>query len=754
MATVVDSLLIQLGLDAQKFEAGLAKAQTQMRAFSSKVKATADNMLSGSASFGLWSAAAVTGAAVAAAAITKAGIEIGASIQDMADQLNFSAVEYRAFSDSAEEAGLQLGKFNKAILAMNSNVNQASLEGGAAADAFSRVGLSLSSLSTADSAERIRLVADAVSKATTQTEKLSIATAAFGEQGGRMVKWLDQGREGLEASAAGFKAVHGAVDAVSFAKLQEGRNALGDINDVLDSVKMKFAEAMVPAIVAARDEIEKFIASSDGLSAVRTKTEDIGKAFAKIGGDFTQGVAIIYNELGELVAQMGTGVYQIVRVFATAGVAVADVFSRPIQLINKLWQEIVSNINAQAAALVGTLAELADAAGIEGVGEKLHGVSAALQKTADAAAATSSSIASIDTSTPALDTLIEDGRAIADSFRSAASELKDNASEFGSWGTQAVEAIEKVTTKVDELAAVRAAADEKQRQADKDLADQQEVNRQKTLAGAQAMYDQLAGMATTAYDIMFNSELAYIAERERLRQESLESYRTGLLEEQAALQSRLDVENEIRSGSNEGKALAEQSLSNRILEIQTKEMEEERAIQENTAAIWEASMKGKLDLIGGFMGQMSQLMQSNNRKMFEVGKAAAIGEAVINTYKAANAAYASMAGIPVVGPALGAAAAAAAVVAGVANVQKIKSTPFGGGGATGGSGFGAGATGGGGNGVNGVPSPEQGNGGGQTINRVFNISLGGDGRQSNDSVRALIAQINDAVDDNTTLRVA
>lgn len=54
-------------------------------------------------------------------------------------------------------------------------------------------------------------------------------------------------------------------------------------------------------------------------------------------------------------------------------------------------------------------------------------------------------------------------------------------------------------------------------------------------------------------------------------------------------------------------------------------------------------------------------------------KAAAITETVINTYKAATAAYAALAPIPIIGPALGVAAAAAAVAAGAANVAKIRS---------------------------------------------------------------------------------
>ncbi|WPK40875.1 tail length tape measure protein [Pseudomonas phage Knedl] len=74
-----------------------------------------------------------------------------------------------------------------------------------------------------------------------------------------------------------------------------------------------------------------------------------------------------------------------------------------------------------------------------------------------------------------------------------------------------------------------------------------------------------------------------------------------------------------------------------------------------------------------FFGMMAQMSSSGNKKLAAIGKAAAIAQAVINTYQAATAAYAAMAGIPIVGPALGAAAAGAAIVAGLANVQAIKS---------------------------------------------------------------------------------
>jgi hypothetical protein len=85
------------------------------------------------------------------------------------------------------------------------------------------------------------------------------------------------------------------------------------------------------------------------------------------------------------------------------------------------------------------------------------------------------------------------------------------------------------------------------------------------------------------------------------------------------------------------------------------------------------------------LNSVSGLMQSESRKMFEVGKAAAIGETVINTYAAAMGAAKALASILYVGPFLAAAAAAAMIVVGMERVRQIRSTQFGGGSVSGGA---------------------------------------------------------------------
>ena len=87
-------------------------------------------------------------------------------------------------------------------------------------------------------------------------------------------------------------------------------------------------------------------------------------------------------------------------------------------------------------------------------------------------------------------------------------------------------------------------------------------------------------------------------------------------------------------------------------------------------AIDEGVEMAKLQAFQSVLGQMKGLFGEHTA----LSKAAAVAETTINTYMAAQKAYSSMVGIPIVGPALGAAAAAAAVASGMMNVQKIVDT--------------------------------------------------------------------------------
>ncbi len=96
-------------------------------------------------------------------------------------------------------------------------------------------------------------------------------------------------------------------------------------------------------------------------------------------------------------------------------------------------------------------------------------------------------------------------------------------------------------------------------------------------------------------------------------------------------------------------------------------VEFERLQAKQRKEIEETVQKNKLTLASNTFGQLASILGESSA----AGKAAAIAQTTIDTYQSATAAYKALAGIPVVGPALGAVAATAAIVSGIANVKKI-----------------------------------------------------------------------------------
>ena len=107
--------------------------------------------------------------------------------------------------------------------------------------------------------------------------------------------------------------------------------------------------------------------------------------------------------------------------------------------------------------------------------------------------------------------------------------------------------------------------------------------------------------------------------------------------------------------------------------------------QKKTATWAEMSSKQQLGVASATAGNMAKILGEETA----AGQAFAITQATIDTFASAQGAYKAMAGIPVVGPALGAIAAAAAVAGGMANIAAIRGAGSGGGGGGGAGGGGA-----------------------------------------------------------------
>jgi hypothetical protein len=209
-----------------------------------------------------------------------------------------------------------------------------------------------------------------------------------------------------------------------------------------------------------------------------------------------------------------------------------------------------------------------------------------------------------------------------------------------------------------------------------------------------------------AVDINANDENKLALKQKEVEMLQLEEEINGQMSEQKT--NAVALENELRAAQQqtiiEGLAGTERELEElriayeekvRLAELAgmdtaaiTAQYEKEKTdiIEANTkkqVKFSEMSSKQQLGIASSTAGNMAKVLGEETA----AGKAMAITQATIDTFASAQGAYKSMAGIPVVGPALGAVAAAAAIVGGMKNIQAIKSAnPSGGGGGGGGGG--------------------------------------------------------------------
>lgn len=199
-----------------------------------------------------------------------------------------------------------------------------------------------------------------------------------------------------------------------------------------------------------------------------------------------------------------------------------------------------------------------------------------------------------------------------------------------------------------------------------EIQEKEQEYRNERLQNIQDRYD------AEAEQMLFEAELEI--ENEQALADAKYQIEQDLLERKIALQEQYIEEYQ---GTQEGLIEAEAELDALRLQYannkkkydkDTTDFAKQKAKEEKEAKM--TALTASLSVAASVFGSLSDLAEENSEEY----KAFAIMETTISTLEGAINAYKSMAGIPYVGPALGAAAAAAVTIAGLANINKIRST--------------------------------------------------------------------------------
>lgn len=197
-------------------------------------------------------------------------------------------------------------------------------------------------------------------------------------------------------------------------------------------------------------------------------------------------------------------------------------------------------------------------------------------------------------------------------------------------------------------------------------------------------------LAIQNLDLKHAEELLKIEEFEAVKAEQILARK----EEQDALRATFDEEEKVRldafnqaelqsfQASIDTKAEAQKKYDTERIQkniaVQNQFKQDELKYGTEVAKMKQFFASEELQGVKNTSGDLAQLMNSRNSTMKGIGKAAARVNAAIATAEGAIKAYTSLAGIPIIGPALGGAAATALVAYGVEQQSKISAAATGG----------------------------------------------------------------------------
>lgn len=650
MADILGDLVVRIGGDTAQLQSAMARAKTAIGDFASASRTAATNVAT------VGAAAGVAAAAGIAALVAKTMDAVGAQA-DLAARLNTTSTSIANLSHAAMLSGVEMSKVESSSEFLARKLSEASDSGSSAADTFARLGLSASALQNMPLDQRISAINQALTDNVSASERAAVAAEVYGSKAGSAMRQLTP--EALASAADEVKRLGLNISEIDAEKIAAAGDAVDRVTKVFDGMLQQMTAELAPVITAVSNQFFDAATGAEGFGAAGKSASDTIVTGVGVAMDVVEGIRRSFELAGKGLVVMALEGDKAMNELAQA------IAAGPVDVINRL----ISVMNSVA----GTDFELIDISSLQANIDNADAVLA--QAYADMHETMMQPMPSGQ-----FQQFVEEARAAAN--EAAAADVAFKAAlqvdkEGPASAAAAAEKPEKDKTEdpnadlMERVNAVRVAN-----------ATELELMRQKQatqLADAQLAHEQ--GLLS---DAEFN---ALKAETEdRFRQERIGAIMAANATELQLAQEKHALEMETLASALADKLLTEEEYQAARGQMLQRHADEAAAIKKKeedakTKVQLEAEAARKAAL-GTALGDLSTLMNTGSRKMFEVGKAAAISQTVLSTYEGAQKAYSSLAGIPVVGPALGIAAAGAAIAAGVARVQSIRSQKFGSGAST------------------------------------------------------------------------
>lgn len=585
--------------------------------------------------------AAVAGTAAALISLVNNTADAAREIDNLARLANTSREQLQGYSYATQQVGIsaeQLGDISKDV--QDKLGDFIATGGGEFADFFEsvapKVELTAQELQKLSGPDVLIAVKDAMDQANISAAEQVFYLEAIGNDASRLAPLLRDGGAAMKAQAAEARALGKVLSDVDAQTLLDAAAANDRLDASFEGMSNRIAVYFAPTIT----NISNLMADMAASGALSAYLDSIGDKFEGFAADVAAGLDVVSQLVSDALSYWNEEI-------SWTGNLLGDAFSNLPEnaraMIQLMTVELASMVDygssygkAFAQSLGVELAALVDKAGIYGQ-ELADSLNPFDGDSFDLGAALAQSNA---TANDMIDSFYAQAEASADATRQARLAsiqgiLNERDESVASFESQADSAV----TLLDEYRKLR-----------------------------EARNQAAAAAGTAANDpVLSGSNVESLSERRERELREAQGYNSLEEQQEAEHQAKLaQIRTQKLTESRELELLKKRGY-------RSKEEAEEAAHQQALADIEAKIRSERLSQTADFFGNIASIAAAEQGKQSAVFKAAAIAQTTIKTYEGATSAYASLAPIPIVGPALGIAAAAAAVSAGLANVRAIAS---------------------------------------------------------------------------------
>ena len=595
-----------------------------------------------------WGAAAAGAAALAVSALVKAQIDVADSTSKASKAAGISTENFSKLSYAMSLGVEGGGDLSKTLLFLNKAI-------ASGADEFKDLGVETKNADGSfRSADAVLMdIADSMAMMGDGAQKAEIATKLLGKTGADLVPMLSEGSKGLRALGDEAQRAGQVIDAETGKAAEQFNDQLTRLKAQTTGLGNELMKGLLPALTSTTDAL------LDDNSALNSTIKTVAEA---------------------------AGVYAVVTIALNAKTIALRAAAAAQALFNVAAK---ANPYAIAAAGLGLL--------VAAIHNYNKAVPEAVKRTEEASTAMSRFDAITRRAKDAIDA--QNRSAAGMTLPKIKEKIADVNKELGMLNT-----LQRRATRDFERGAVSAGL---VKSYDEQIAlKKKQVDDLSALLGTkQAAQDKKDGIKypkaakvekAQELDYQYSDEaiMSFVALEGEAQAKSIEAQRIASIEklniigeqyasEEDKLTLKFETENAAVANALALNAITKEQadqleLENLIgFESAKSEIEKREADKRTKQAEMEAAAK-KAILSKAFNG-LTSLMNSGSRKMFEIGKAAAISSSIVSTYQGIAEAWK-------LGPVLGPIGAAMVGLAGFANVQSIRAQSFGGGGSAGGGG--------------------------------------------------------------------